>query len=68
MGGTGGDVGQCGALVGLRPSRPIDEALGEVLSALQAEGLPYSAVLTALRPSRVSAAPQLPHSCPTAAP
>lgn len=30
-----------------------DEALGEVLSALQAEGLPYSAVLTALRPSRV---------------
>ncbi|XP_077185746.1 V-type proton ATPase subunit S1 [Paroedura picta] len=30
-----------------------DEILGQVLSALQAEEIPYTAILTALRPSRV---------------
>ncbi|CAI9534995.1 unnamed protein product [Staurois parvus] len=34
--------------------RANDEVIGQVLSTLKSEGVPYTAILTALRPSRVS--------------
>ncbi|KAM8933494.1 V-type proton ATPase subunit S1 [Pelodytes ibericus] len=34
--------------------RANDEAIGQVLSTLKSEGVPYTAILTALRPSRVA--------------
>lgn len=37
---------------------PSDEVIGQVLSMLKSEDVPYTAALTAVRPSRVCALPQ----------